>query len=233
MNSMAAVDAVALQGRLRLVLEVEDMRAVKASVGIGGSIRELSRAQERLRELERVRCDPARYAHAAKWRRSKHAGLLVLEDHNGVVNTGLNNLLDRWFNLSSPTAIGFIGVSSNTTAVTATTVNLNGASGGTAANTIIKAISPAATRSSQTVTGGATFANADFTSGVFVINKVGFLTTSTDAGTGLIDVIGGTGGSDPYSRTFSVDFTNAGTFTLIPQIALTAVAVRGSFPSPL
>lgn len=147
-----------------------------------------------------------------------------LEKENAYVNTGLNNALDREFGLGG-TAIGYIGVSSNTTAVTASTVNLNGASGGTAANTIIKAISPAASRSSQTVTAGATFANADFTSGVFVWNKIGLLTTSTDAGTGLVDVIGGTGGSSPYNRTFSIDLTAAGTFSVVAQIAVTASAV--------
>lgn len=148
---------------------------------------------------------------------------IILRDHNAYVNTGLNNALDREFGLGG-TAVGYIGVSSNTTAVTSATVNLNGASGGAAANTIIKAISPAATRSSQTVTGGATFVNADFTSGVFVWNKIGFLTTSTDAGTGLVDVIGGTGGSSPYNRTFSLDLTGAGTFSVTAQIAVTATA---------
>ena len=90
---------------------------------------------------------------------------------------------------------------------------------------IIKAISPAATRTAQTTTGGATFANADFTSGVFVQNKIGFLITSTDAGTGLVDVIGGTGGSAPYTRTFVIDMTSAGTFSEVAQLAVTAVAV--------
>ncbi len=151
-------------------------------------------------------------------------GRLHLRHHNAYVNTGLNNSLDREFGLGG-TAIGFIGVSSNTTAVTAATVNLNGASGGTAANTIIKAISPAATRTAQTTTGGATFVNADFTSGVFVWNKLGFLTTSTDAGTGLVDVLGGTGGSSPYNKTFSLDLTNVGTFSVTAQLAITAVAV--------
>jgi len=149
---------------------------------------------------------------------------LLIFRHNAYVNTGLNNSLDREFGLGG-TAIGFIGVSNNATAVTAATVFLNGASGGTAANTIIKAISPAATRTNQTVTGGATFVNADFTSGVFIINKIGFLTTSTDAGTGLVDVIGGTGGASPYARTFSLDLTAAGSFSFTGQIAVTAVAV--------
>lgn len=151
-------------------------------------------------------------------------GEIFLRETNAYVNTGLNNSLDREFGLGG-TAIGFIGVSSNTAAVTASTVNLNGPAGGSAANTIIKAISPAATRTAQTTTGGATFVNADFTSGVFVMNKLGFLTTSTDAGTGLVDVIGGTGGASPYNRSFSIDLVNAGTFTLVPQIAVTAVAV--------
>lgn len=149
---------------------------------------------------------------------------LVVVHHNAYVNTGLNNSLDREFGLGG-TAVGFIGVSNNSTAVTATTTFLNGASAGAAANTIIKAISPAATRTNQTVTGGATFTNADFTSGVFVWNKIGLLTTSTDAGTGLVDVIGGTGGASPYNRTFVLDLTGAGSFTVTAQIAVTAQAV--------
>jgi hypothetical protein len=154
-------------------------------------------------------------------RRKKHT--LHMEHHNAYVNTGLNNALDREFGLGG-TAIGYIGVDNNSTAVTASTVHLHGAAGATAANQIIKAISPAASRSNQTVTGGATFANADFTSGVFVINKLGLLTTSTDAGTGLVDVIGGTGGSAPYDATFVLDLTGAGTFSATLQIAVTASA---------
>ncbi len=180
---------------------------------------------------DRVRIRTSSYGDA---RFDRKRNLWVVSDQNGVVNTGLNNALDRWFALSGPpAAIGFIGVENNNTAVTASTAFLHGASGGSATTTIIKAISPAATRTAQTVTGGATFANADFTSGVFIINKIGLLITSTDAGTGLIDVIGGASGSDPFSRTFSVDFTNAGTFTLVPQIAMRAIGVKGSFPSPI
>jgi len=151
-------------------------------------------------------------------------GRIHLEHHNAYVNTGLNNALDREWGLGGA-AIGYIGVDNNSTAVTAATVYLHGASGATAANQIIKAISPAATRTNQTTTGGATFANADFTSGVFVINKIGLLNTSTDAGTGLIDVIGGTGGSSPYNRTFVLDLTGAGTFSATLQIAVTATSV--------
>lgn len=148
---------------------------------------------------------------------------LVLAHPNAYVNTGLNNSLDREWGLGG-SVISHIGVSNNNTAVTAATVFLNGASGGAAANTIIKPISPAATRTLQTTTGGATFANADFTAGVFVINKLGLLNTATDAGTGLIDVIGGSGGAGVYARTFVLDLTGAGTFTAVLQVAVTAVA---------
>lgn len=151
-------------------------------------------------------------------------GVLLLEDHNAYVNTGLNNALDRESGAAG-TAIGFIGVSSNTTAVTASTVNLNGASGGTAPNTIIKSCTNSRSAQTTTYTVGSAFVNADFTSGVFVWNKVGLLNTSTDAGTGLIDVIGGTGGSSPYNRAFSLDLTAAGTFSVTLAIAVTATAV--------
>lgn len=151
---------------------------------------------------------------------------LELKHNNAYVNTGLNNSIDREFGSGTGgTVVGFIGVSSNNTAVTSATTFLNGASGGTATNTIIKAISPAGSRTNQTWTGGATFVNADFTSGVFIWNKIGLLTTSGDAGTGLVDVIGGSGGASPYNRTFALDLTSAGTFSVTAQIAVTAVAV--------
>lgn len=226
---------------------------------------------------------------------------LFVAHHNAYVNTGLNNSLDREFGLGG-TAIGFIGVDNDNTAVTAATPFLHGsataavgnntvASGATAggatvtltsaagvqkdmgfgfqaggatvevltvlsvaANVVtfttnlqfthtngtrvdwvgaaILAISPAATRTAQTTTGGASFVNASFAAGsptlqnlVPVWNKLGFLTTSTDAGTGLVDVIGGAGGTSPYNRTFNLNLTNAGVFTAVAQIAVTGVAV--------
>lgn len=154
----------------------------------------------------------------------RDGGIIEVRHRNAFVNTGLNLSLDRLFGLSAATAITSIGVSSDSTAVTASTTFLNGAAGGTAANTIIKTISPAATRTAQTVTAGATFANADFTSGVFAIKKVGLLNTGTDAGTGLVDVIGGSG-TAPYNKPFTIDLTSAGTFSLTLQIQVTAQAV--------
>jgi len=152
------------------------------------------------------------------------SGEIELIDKNSYVNTGLVNSLNREFGLGG-TAVGYIGVSSDSSAVTASTVYLAGAAAGTASNTIILPISPAATLSSLTVTGGATFTNSSFTSGVFAINKLGFLNTSTDAGTGLIDVIGGTGGTSPYTKTFSLNLISAGTFSFTAQLAITAVAI--------
>lgn len=157
----------------------------------------------------------------------------VVYEPNGFVSGGLNLALDRLCGIGSPAAIGFIGVSNSTSSVTVATTFLNGGVAGAAANTIILPISPAFTSTGLTRTAGATFTSASFTAGVFIINKVGFLNTSTDAGTGLIDVIGGTGGSDPFSRTFSVDFTNAGSFTLIPQISISAINSKATFPTPL
>lgn len=105
-----------------------------------------------------------------------------------------------------------------------TTVNFIGAS--------IKAISPAATRTNQTTTGGATWTNSDFSIGSpsalnapINVGKIGFLNTSTDAGTGLIDVIGGTGGSAPYNRPLSITLATVGTFSMTGQIAVSAISV--------
>lgn len=176
----------------------------------------------RARHLDRVHVD-ADYVEYVTTRDGER--LLLVRHHNAYVNTGLNNALDREFVPAAGTIVGFIGVSSSSSAVTAATVNLNGATAGAAANTIIKALSPAATRTAQTATGGATFVNADFTAGVFIWNKLGFLTTATDAGTGLVDVIGGTGGAAPYNRTFGLDLTGAGPFSVVAQIAVTASAI--------
>lgn len=158
-------------------------------------------------------------------------GSLYLKHHNAYVRSGLRNSLLREFGLGG-TAVGFIGVSSNTTAVTLTTRFLNGGSAGAAANTKFKAISPAATitadtdGTAQTVTGGATFTSADFGT-VFVFNKLGFGLSSTlpETDGNLIDVIGGTGGTSPYNRTFALDLTGAGSgWTAVLQIAVTASA---------
>lgn len=139
---------------------------------------------------------------------------LILTRKNAFVNIGLNNALDLLFALASPGVPSRIQLSSSTAAVTAATTTM----GGTVSN---KAISPAASRASQVVTAGATFTQADV---AFVITKVGLLNTSTDAGTGLYDVIGGTGGSAPYNQPFTIDLTGTTSFSLTMQILVTAAA---------
>lgn len=140
-------------------------------------------------------------------------GLAVITRKNAFVNIGLNNTLDKVFELAAPGKPTHIGLSSSTAAVTAATTTL----GGTVS---IKAFSPAASRTNQTVTAGATFTQADV---AFVISKVGLLNTSTDAGTGLYDVIGGSG-SSPYNQPFTIDLTGTSSFSLTMQIQVSASA---------
>lgn len=145
-------------------------------------------------------------------------GLMVVSRKNAFVNIGLNNALDRTFGLASPGAPSHIGLSDDGTAVTATTTLLDPTPSGL--SPAIKAISPAASRSSQTVTAGATFTQADVN---FIIRKVGLLNGATDAGTGLYDVIGGSG-SAPYNQPFTIDLTGTTSFSLTMQIQVTASA---------
>jgi hypothetical protein len=160
------------------------------------------------------------------------AGELVIKHHNAYVRSGLRNSLAREFGLGG-TAVGYIGLDNNNTAVTGDTRYLHGAAAGTSvATTLIKAISPAATLITdgagvvQSVTGGATVTDADFTSGIFIVNKVGFKLSNTlpEPDGDLVDVIGGSGGSAPYNKTFTVDFVNAAPFSYTAQIKVTAVA---------
>ena len=150
--------------------------------------------------------------------------LCRVERDNGFVNIGLNIVLDRLFGLSGPpAAVSHIGVSNDTATVLAAATLLDPtAGGGSPASPVIKAISPAATRTAQDVTGGATFTQADVG---FAMTKVGFLNTSTDAGTGLIDIIGGTGGAAPYAQPFTIDLTGATSWSMVMQIKVTAASI--------
>lgn len=153
---------------------------------------------------------------------------------NGVVNLGLQMALDKLSGVTAPANLADIGIASDTSAVTATTVFLGGAaaailSGGTQ-NGFIRAFSPAATRSNQVLTAGATFTQADQSGALFVIHKVGLLNAATDVGTGLgagpasgiFDVIGGTGGSAPFNQPFTIDLTGVTSWSLLMQIQVTA-----------
>lgn len=140
---------------------------------------------------------------------------LHLRRHNGLVNLGLGIVLDRLFNLSGPPGpMDHIGLSSDNSTVTASTTTAGGA-------VSIKTYSPAASRTGQVVTAGATWTQADV---AFVIHKIFLLNTATDAGTGLLDVIGGAGGAAPYNNPFTIDLTTVPVWSLVLQIALTAAA---------
>ena len=185
------------------------MNAVKSRVGFKGLM--VATVEADPLELRKLKIDGPRFGkHRVKIKRRN--GRVEIRVRNAFVNTGLNNALDRLFGLGG-TAIGYIGVSSDNTAVTASSTTL----GGTVS---IKALTTNS-RSSQTVTAGATFTQADVS---FSIRKVGLLNTATDAGTGLIDVIGGAG-SSPYNKPFTIDLTSLSSFSLTLQIQVTAVAV--------
>jgi hypothetical protein len=136
--------------------------------------------------------------------------------HNAYVNTGLNNSLDREFGLGG-NAVSRMGVTNDTTAVTATTTKLDPTDNDTV---IIKAFDTAATRTNQTVSAVSTFTKSD---GNIAYTKVGLLTTTTDAGTGLVNVIGG-GGTAPYDESFSIDLTGTTDFSVTIQLDVTAAA---------
>ncbi len=159
------------------------------------------------------------------------------------VRSGLRNAMLREYNPGSAgVVVAGIGVASSTSAVTVDTRFLNGATAGlngavSGQNVSIKAISPAATivadgaGVSPVVTAGATFANADFFNSVpFVWAKIGFTlavpaSNANEVDGNLVNVLGGTGGSAPYNKTFSLDLSNAGTFSVVAQFAVTPTAV--------
>lgn len=159
-------------------------------------------------------------------------GLIVAKRHNAFVNLGLHYVLDRIFNLNTPaTAITHMGITDDSQTVTAATTLLNPAGGGSNLN--IKALATgtgatATTRTAETVSASAGWTKADAN---FVIAKVGLLTTSTDAGddtvptvTGVVNIIGGTGGASPYNEPLSIDLTGTTAFNLTLQLDITAQA---------
>tara|TARA_R110000868_G_scaffold103537_2_gene285106 strand:- start:92 stop:649 length:558 start_codon:yes stop_codon:yes gene_type:complete len=126
------------------------------------------------------------------------------ERSNSFVNTGLENALDLLFGLGG-SIVSHIGVTDDTTVVTATTTKLDPTDDDNV--TLLSAQSLA--RVGRVVTGEATFTHVNAN---FAYKKIGFLSTATDAGTGLIDVIGG-GGTSPYNQAFNIDLTGATTWS--------------------
>jgi hypothetical protein len=123
---------------------------------------------------------------------------------NSFVNTGLENALDLLFGLGG-SIVSHIGVTSDSTPVTATSTKLDPTDNDNVAVLPVQSLS----RTGRIVSGEATFTHLN---AAFSYRKIGYLSTATDAGTGLIDVIGG-GGSVPYNQAFNLDLTGATTWS--------------------
>jgi hypothetical protein len=122
---------------------------------------------------------------------------------NTFVDIGLNNVILLFAGLGG-SPISHIGVTNNADAVTASTTKLD--PNGTDSVTIELVQNLTVINSVMSGEGVFTHLNA-----AFPYRKIGFLNTSTDAGTGLADVIGG-GGVAPYDKPFFIDLTGAGTW---------------------
>lgn len=188
----------------------------------------------------------ARMKEAPPWLRKdvqRRGHLFVVEEPNGFVNNGLNVALNLLFNVGANSAIQSMIVANSTTAVAATDTSIEGgatnvvfAFGATqnAYSAALATPAPAAT-ANQTMTAGIQFTQANYANaGVWPINRIGFVNVAASTQLGLIDVIGNTAAqADPYSRVFSIDLHSAGTWTLNPQITITAIKQQSAFPTPL
>lgn len=184
-------------------------------------------------------------ASAPPWLRDavrKYGHLMVLEEPNGFVSNGLDIALNRLWGVSGPpSAIQCLIVAKSSAAVASTDTSILGGSTAPVFTTasqnafskVMTTPTPAAA-SSNAVSGGMTFTQADITGGAnfWPMNRVGLVNVAAATNLGLIDVIGNTASqADPYSRTFSVDFSGAGSFSLNPMITVTGVRRTADFPT--
>jgi hypothetical protein len=154
-------------------------------------------------------------------RRTDRDGRVVIsgERRNAFVNLGLGILLDRLFGIGGPPgAVSHMGVSADAQAAGAGTSKLDPAGDATGFTSVgLTNVS----RAGQTVSCEGVFSQATV---AFAIKKVGLLNKADDDGTGLINVIGGTGGSAPYNEPFTIDLTGATTWDLTLGLDVTATA---------
>lgn len=160
--------------------------------------------------------------------------VLYLTRPNGFINLGLHYILDRIFNINTPdTAIDSMGISNDTTTVIATTLLIDPSAGAGSPDfqALAAGVGAAATsRTGNTVTCSSGWEPADFTT-VFAITKVGLSTNAADTGDdttptvqGVVNIIGGTGGSAPFNEPFTIDLTTVSDFDLTLQQQITAQA---------
>lgn len=130
---------------------------------------------------------------------------------NAFLNQGLEDVLDSAFAALAAQRITHIGLSGDSSVVSATTTTA-----GTPNS--IKTISNVG-RVNRTVSGDQTWTQADV---AFPITKI-FL-ASGNAPTAAVNIIGGVGGAAPYNEPFTIDLTNIATWTLTMGIDTTLTA---------
>jgi len=227
---MSDLDATAIIGSLTMYGACERPEDAFVTLDDKGSF-EVFEGRSALREAPPWMADAVR----------RHGHLMVLHEPNGFVSNGLDVVINRAFGVSGPPAvIQSLIVAKSATAVAATDTSILGGTTapvftGASQNAISKALTAPAPVAAvaNAITGGMSFTNTDVTGGTnfWPINRIGLTNVAASTNLGLIDVIGNTAAqADPYSRTFSVDFSSAGTFTLAPQITVTLVRRVADFP---
>lgn len=190
---MPPTDRVGVHGRLRCFIEIPD---VDAAI------------------VEGFDYDP-------EWHKSD-SGLwyTVVERNNAFLNQGLQAILRRYFNITTVPAVpSGIGVSSDNTAVTATSTTFGGTFRYSAWNATFPSITNQTVSGQSSFTKGAGAGQIDFS-----VRKIGITNATTDAVGAVQDIIGGAGVS-PYNEAITIDLTSATSFTLSPQIDVTLTAV--------
>ncbi|MDQ6719332.1 MAG: hypothetical protein M3003_00880 [Candidatus Dormibacteraeota bacterium] len=227
---MERPDGVALKGDLTIFGACEFPENTRIELDDKGSF-DVFEGPEALRE-------------SPPWMRdavNRHGHLLVIAEPNGFVSGGLDVFINRAFGVGGPPAVvQSLIVAKSSTAVAATDTSILGGTTaptftGAGQNAISKALTAPAPVAAvaNAVSGGMSFTNTDVTGGAnfWPINRIGLVNVAASTPGGLVDVIGNTAAqADPYSRTFSVDFSSAGVFTLSPQITVTMIRRVADFP---
>lgn len=188
---------------------------------------------------------PDALSSAPPWMRAavhRHGHLMVITEPNGFVTNGLDVALNRLTAQAGVNGIQSMLVAKSSTAVGAGDTSILGGAtsavfSGATQNAVSKALAspvfPLA--SAGSTTGGITVTEADVNAGAsatfWPVNRVGLSNSAAGAQLGLIDVIGNNASqANPYSRTFSIDFSGSASFTINPQITLVGIRRSTDFP---
>jgi hypothetical protein len=140
--------------------------------------------------------------------------------HNAFLNQGLQAVARRYANIATvPAAPTGIAVSSDNTAVTATSTTFGGTFRYAAVNATFPSISAQTVSYQSDFTKGSGAGQIDFS-----VRKLGVTNATTDAVGAVQDIIGGAG-SSPYNEPLTIDLTSTTSFTFRPQIDMTFLAV--------